>query len=68
MSQSSPPPFPQSPSKTLWWLFLTRGSIALGGSMLILLMGGMLWVRGFIQKELAPLAQKSLTSTLNRVS
>lgn len=66
MSQSSPPSFPQSPSKTLWWLFLTRGSIALGGSMLILLMGGMWWVRGFIQKELAPLAQKSLTSTLNR--
>ncbi|WP_256890989.1 translocation/assembly module TamB [Cylindrospermopsis raciborskii] len=66
MSKSSPPSFPQSPSQTLWWLFLTRGSIALGGSVLILLMGGMWWVRGFIQKELSPLAQKSLTSTLNR--
>jgi len=66
MSKSSPPSFPQSPSQTLWWLFLTRGSIALGGSVLILLMGGMWWVRGFIHKDLVPLAQKGLTSTLNR--
>ncbi|HIK06947.1 MAG TPA: translocation/assembly module TamB domain-containing protein [Trichormus sp. M33_DOE_039] len=55
-----------SDRKRLWLLGLKRGGIALGGILLLGLMGGAwrLWI--FVQKELTPLAEKSLTSTLNR--
>ncbi|MDZ8082735.1 MAG: translocation/assembly module TamB domain-containing protein [Nostoc sp. DcaGUA01] len=52
--------------KRLWLLVLSRGGIALGGILLIGIVGGIwrLWI--FVQKELTPLAQQSLTTTLNR--
>ncbi|MBW4677552.1 MAG: translocation/assembly module TamB domain-containing protein [Desmonostoc geniculatum HA4340-LM1] len=52
--------------KRLWLLVLSRGGIALGGLLLIGIVGGVwrLWI--FVQKELTPLAQQSLTTTLNR--
>lgn len=58
--------FRNSDRKRLWLLVLQRGGIALGGILLLGLVGGAwrLWV--FVQKELTPLAEKSLTTTLNR--
>ncbi|MDZ8106158.1 MAG: translocation/assembly module TamB domain-containing protein [Nostoc sp. DedQUE12a] len=58
----SPSPIRQRP----WLLVLSRGGIALGGILLIGIVGGIwrLWI--FVQKELTPLAQQSLTTTLNR--
>ncbi|MBD2361216.1 translocation/assembly module TamB domain-containing protein [Anabaena minutissima FACHB-250] len=52
--------------KRLWLLVLKRSGIALGSILLLGLIGGAwrLWI--FVQKELTPLAEKSLTSTLNR--
>ncbi|WP_445633591.1 DUF3971 domain-containing protein [Nostoc sp. DSM 114161] len=52
--------------KRSWSLVLSRGGIALGGLLLIGIVGGIwrLWI--FVQKELTPLAQQSLTTTLNR--
>lgn len=52
--------------KRLCWLVLKRGGMALGGIVLLGLIGGSwrLWV--FVQQELAPLAEKSLTNTINR--
>ncbi|MEH1841267.1 MAG: translocation/assembly module TamB domain-containing protein [Nostoc sp.] len=52
--------------KRLWLLVLSRGSIALGGLLLLGVIVGIyrLWI--FVQTELTPLAQESLTTTLNR--
>ncbi|WP_392531567.1 translocation/assembly module TamB domain-containing protein [Nostoc sp. C117] len=57
---------PTPTRKRLWMLVLSRGGIALGGILLIGIVGGIwrLWI--FIQKDLTPLAQQSLTTTLNR--
>ncbi|MGI8501591.1 MAG: translocation/assembly module TamB domain-containing protein [Hassallia sp.] len=53
-------------NKPLWFLVLSRGGIALGGLLLLGLIGGAwrLWI--FVQKELAPLAEQNLTTSLNR--
>ncbi|WP_017651912.1 translocation/assembly module TamB domain-containing protein [Fortiea contorta] len=59
--RSNPPLY-----KRLWLLLFSRGGLVLGG---VLLLGGFLGVWRlwtFVQKDLAPLAQKNLTSTLNR--
>ncbi|MCV3212095.1 hypothetical protein OGM63_00900, partial [Plectonema radiosum NIES-515] len=53
-------------NKRFWFLVLSRGGIGLGGLLLVGLIGGAwrLWV--FVQKELAPLAEQNLTTSLNR--
>ncbi|BAZ42873.1 hypothetical protein NIES4101_88430 [Calothrix sp. NIES-4101] len=57
----------QSRSNQRFWLMvLTRGSIALGGILVIGLVAGAWWLQKFIHKDLAPLAQQNLTNTLNR--
>ncbi|BAZ23939.1 hypothetical protein NIES4073_48300 [Kalymmatonema gypsitolerans NIES-4073] len=59
----------QSPRiyNTHQWLFiLSRGGIALSGILLIGIMGGAWRVWNFIHKDLVPLAQTNLTTTLNR--
>jgi translocation and assembly module TamB len=57
---------PTKSSKRLWLMILSRGGIALGAFLLLLIIGGVWRLRDFIQKELAPLAEKNLTNTLNR--
>ncbi|AFZ59750.1 translocation/assembly module TamB [Anabaena cylindrica FACHB-243] len=52
--------------KRLWLMILSRGGIAVGAFLLLLIVGGVWRLRDFIQKELAPLAEESLTTTLNR--
>ncbi|MBD2532830.1 translocation/assembly module TamB domain-containing protein [Nostoc flagelliforme FACHB-838] len=52
--------------KRLWLLVLSRGSIALGGLLLLGVIVGIYRLWTFVQTELTPLAQKSLTTTLNR--
>jgi translocation and assembly module TamB len=52
--------------KRLWLLVLSRGSIALGGLLLFGVVVGIWRLWTFVQTELTPLAQKSLTTTLNR--
>ncbi|MBW4685155.1 MAG: translocation/assembly module TamB domain-containing protein [Komarekiella atlantica HA4396-MV6] len=52
--------------KRVWLLVLSRGGIALGGLLLIGIFGSIWRLRTFVQKELTPLAQQSLTTTLNR--
>ncbi|MBW4448534.1 MAG: translocation/assembly module TamB domain-containing protein [Spirirestis rafaelensis WJT71-NPBG6] len=60
------PNFNARANKRFWFLVLSRGGIALGGLLLLGLIGGAwrLWV--FVQQELAPLAEESLTTSLNR--
>lgn len=58
--------FNSAPRKRLWLLVLTRGSIALGGIFLVGLTVASWRLRTFVQKELTPLAEKSLTTTLSR--
>ncbi|PLZ50740.1 hypothetical protein, partial [Fischerella thermalis] len=53
-------------NKRVWLLILGRSGIALGGILLIGLIGGAWRLWSFIQKDLTPLAEKSLTTTLNR--
>ncbi|WP_373527298.1 translocation/assembly module TamB domain-containing protein [Nostoc sp.] len=53
-------------SKRPWLLVLSRGSIALGGLLLLGVVVGIWRLWTFVQTELTPLAQKSLTTTLNR--
>ncbi|MEH2057431.1 MAG: translocation/assembly module TamB domain-containing protein [Nostoc sp.] len=57
-------PFPNR--KRLWLLVLSRGSIALGGLLLLGTIVGIWRLWTFVQTELTPLAQQSLTTTLNR--
>lgn len=52
--------------KRMWLLVLSRGGIALGGLLLIGIFGGIWRLLTFVQKELTPLAEQSLTTTLNR--
>jgi translocation and assembly module TamB len=52
--------------KHLWLLVLSRGSIALGGLLLLAIIVGICRLWTFVQTELTPLAQQSLTTTLNR--
>ncbi|MEH2350884.1 MAG: translocation/assembly module TamB domain-containing protein [Nostoc sp.] len=52
--------------KRLWLLVLRRGSIALGGLLLLGVIVGIWRLWTFVQTELTPLAQQSLTTTLNR--
>jgi translocation and assembly module TamB len=54
------------PSKRFWLIVLRRFGIVSGGALLLLIGGGAWWVWNFIQKELAPLAQQNLTTTLKR--
>ncbi|ARV59714.1 hypothetical protein BZZ01_14690 [Nostocales cyanobacterium HT-58-2] len=59
----------QSPNifkKHQWLFILSRGGIALSGVVLVGLVGGAWRLWGFIHKELVPLAQSNLTTTLNR--
>ncbi|AUT02380.1 hypothetical protein CLI64_19385 [Nostoc sp. CENA543] len=68
MSNSSPQDHQSGNSdrQRLWLRVLKRGGITLGSILLLGLIGGAwrLWV--FVQNELTPLAEKSLTNTLNR--
>ncbi|MBD2295239.1 translocation/assembly module TamB domain-containing protein [Anabaena sphaerica FACHB-251] len=57
---------PTTGRKRLWLMILSRGSMALGALLLLLIIAGIWRLRDFIQTELAPLAQKNLTNTLNR--
>ncbi len=60
-------PHSKSPvCKRLWLLVLSRGGIALGGILLVGIVGGVWRLWTFVQKDLTPLAQQSLTTTLNR--
>ncbi|OUL35441.1 hypothetical protein BV372_11400 [Nostoc sp. T09] len=52
--------------KRFWLLVLSRGGIALGGLLLLAIAGGIWRLWDFVQKDLAPLAEKNLTTTLNR--
>lgn len=52
--------------KRLWLLVLSRGSITLGGLLLLAIVVGIWRLWTFVQTELTPLAQQSLTTTLNR--
>jgi translocation and assembly module TamB len=52
--------------KPLWMLILSRGSITLGGIFVIGIIAGSWRLRSFIEKDLAPLAEQNLTTTLNR--
>ncbi|MCC5608748.1 translocation/assembly module TamB domain-containing protein [Nostoc sp. CHAB 5834] len=63
-NQDIPSPCPIR--KRLWLLVLSRGSIALGGLLLLGVIVGICRLWTFVQTELTPLAQKSLTTTLNR--
>ncbi|MCX7596728.1 MAG: DUF3971 domain-containing protein, partial [Fischerella sp.] len=53
-------------NKHLWLPVLTRSGIACSGILLVGLVGGAWRLWNFIHKELTPLAEKSLTNTLNR--
>jgi translocation and assembly module TamB len=57
---------PSPNRKRLWLLVLSRGSIALGGLLLLGVIIGIWRLWTFVQTELTPLAQQSLTTTLNR--
>ncbi|MBN4006239.1 MAG: hypothetical protein HWQ58_32565, partial [Nostoc sp. LPT] len=60
-------PYYLSPNrKRLWLLVLSRGSIALSGLLLLGVIVGIWRLWTFVQTELTPLAQQSLTTTLNR--
>ncbi|MFO5491127.1 MAG: hypothetical protein ACLBM6_00970, partial [Cuspidothrix sp.] len=56
---------PTASRKRLWLIILSRGSMALGAFLLIVIIGGIWRLRNFIQTELAPLAQQNLTNILN---
>ncbi|MGB3650385.1 MAG: translocation/assembly module TamB domain-containing protein [Rivularia sp. (in: cyanobacteria)] len=47
-------------------LLLSRGGLALGGLSLVGIVGGVWRVQSFIQKDLAPLVEKNLTSIIDR--
>lgn len=73
MTNACNPEHPSKPTrsnnsvkKATWLLVLSRGGIALGGFLLIGLAGGAWRLWNFIRTELVPLAETSLTTTLNR--
>ncbi len=47
-------------------LLLSRGGLALGGLSLVGIVGGVWQLQSFIQKDLAPLVEKNLTSIIDR--
>ncbi len=53
-------------NKRLWLLLLSRSGIAFGGILLVGIVGGAWRLWNFVHKELTPLAQKGVTTTLNR--
>ncbi|QLE54574.1 translocation/assembly module TamB [Nostoc sp. TCL26-01] len=57
---------PQNSRRHLWFLILSRGGMALGGLLLVGVIVGIWRLQTFVEKELTPLAEKSLTTTLNR--
>jgi translocation and assembly module TamB len=67
MSNPNPDCNSKTPTKPpLWMLILSRGSIAFGGIFVIGIIAGGWRLRSFIEKDLAPLAEQNLTTTLNR--
>jgi translocation and assembly module TamB len=52
--------------KRFWLLVLSRGGIALGGLLLLAVVGGIWRLWNFVHQELTPLAEQNLTTTLNR--
>ncbi|GAB1545096.1 hypothetical protein NUACC21_77720 [Scytonema sp. NUACC21] len=52
--------------KRTWFLIFSRGGIALGGFLVVGIAGGTWRLWNFIHQELVPLAETSLTTTLNR--
>ncbi|WP_016952391.1 translocation/assembly module TamB domain-containing protein [Anabaena sp. PCC 7108] len=63
-NQDSHPPI--NNPKHLWLIILSRSGLALGALLLLGIIVGIWRLRDFVQTELAPLAEKNLTSTLNR--
>ncbi|MBE9004812.1 translocation/assembly module TamB domain-containing protein [Fortiea sp. LEGE XX443] len=60
---------PQSQSRTrmrMWLLMLSRVGIPLLGILLVGIIVGIWRLQSFVQKELAPLAEESITNTINR--
>jgi translocation and assembly module TamB len=66
MTQPNPDNHSDTRAKNRRLLILRRGGIAVGGLILIGLVGGVWRLWTFVSKDLAPLAQQSLTTTLNR--
>lgn len=68
MSNSSPQDSSaEKISRNRWWFkVLSRGSMTLGGLLLLGIIAGAWRLQTFIQNELAPLAEESLTNTINR--
>ncbi|MBD2387165.1 translocation/assembly module TamB domain-containing protein [Cylindrospermum sp. FACHB-282] len=66
MTNSNDSHSPSPTGQRLWLMILTRGGIALGGLLLVGIIGGIWRLWTFVQKELAPLAETNLTTTLNR--
>lgn len=66
MTNSKDPHSPTSARQRLLWMILTRGGVALGALLLVGIVGGIWRLWTFVQKELAPLAETNLTTTLNR--
>ncbi|MEC4818629.1 MAG: hypothetical protein SAK29_35950, partial [Scytonema sp. PMC 1069.18] len=52
--------------KRKWLLVLSRGGIAIGGLLVVGITGGAWRLWNFIHKDLVPIAESSLTTTLNR--
>ncbi len=63
---SKPPRTKNRIKKATWLILFSRGGIALGGFLLIGLAGGAWRLWNFIRTELVPLAETTLTTTLNR--
>ncbi|ARV58598.1 hypothetical protein BZZ01_08080 [Nostocales cyanobacterium HT-58-2] len=53
-------------SRRLWLILLGRTSLVIGVVLLAGLAGGVLWVRNFVYKELAPLVESNLEQLLGR--
>ncbi len=55
-----------SARKRLWLVVLSRGGMALGGLLLLGMIGGVWRLWTFVQEELTPLAESGIMNTLNR--
>lgn len=53
-------------NQRFWLMMLSRGGIALGGLLVIGIIAGSWRLWSFVQKDLAPLAQQGITTSLNR--
>jgi translocation and assembly module TamB len=65
-SQNQEPQTHVATHRRLWLIVLSRGGMALGSLLLLGIIGGAWRLWTFVQKDLAPLAEKNLTNTLNR--